>query len=83
MNNQYWIIESEDRTNLDFSKIAGYWSWESTPKSVDGSLFMIKNIEDENIDYLIPITKKWGPFTNEDIEYIMLEPTWRRNIYIT
>lgn len=79
---KYYIIDSIENTGVDFSQLPGYSSFETSRKSQDGSLFLIKLNEHQSSNFLDSIELKWGPFNTEELEYILLEPTWRRNIYI-
>lgn len=79
---RYFIIESFENERVDFDQVPGYTTFLSSRKSEDGSLFLLKLNEDQSFNFLDVIEKKWGPFGREDLDYILLEPTWRRNIYI-
>lgn len=79
---KYYIIESIESEKVDFGQIPGYSSFETSRKSQDLSLFLIKLNEGQSTNFLDNVELKWGPFNAEELEYIFLEPTWRRNIYI-
>ena len=80
MNKSYYIIESIESGKLNFSDF-GFYDFTEVRKSLDGDLFLLK-VSPENQSSILLIQGKWGPFNTEELEYILLEPTWRRNIYI-
>ena len=80
MNKSYYIIESIESSKLNFSYF-GFYDFAEVRKSSEGDLFLLK-VSPENQSSILLIQGKWGPFNTEELEYILLEPTWRRNIYI-
>jgi hypothetical protein len=80
MDKSYYIIESIESNKLNFTDF-GFYDFAEVRKSSEGDLFLLK-VSSENQSSVLSIPRKWGPFNTEELEYIFLEPTWRRNIHI-
>jgi hypothetical protein len=79
---RYYILPSNQKDKFDFSCLPGYCTWESTRKSIDESLFLIKWSDSDQLPPLNNIEPSWGPFDIDQIDIILLEPTWKKNIFL-